>query len=66
MRYDEASGNESVMTEAANKDPLVLFMPSGKRGRFPVGTPVLEAARDMIAAPDLRAAVEEAVGGKLH
>ncbi|MFB9947292.1 ASKHA domain-containing protein [Rhizobium puerariae] len=25
--------------------PLVLFMPSGKRGRFPVGTPVLEAAR---------------------
>jgi len=22
-------------------DPLVLFMPSGKRGRFPVGTPVL-------------------------
>ncbi len=27
------------------KDPLVLFMPSGKRGRFPVGTPVLDAAR---------------------
>jgi len=26
-------------------DPLVLFMPSGKRGRFPKGTPVLEAAR---------------------
>ena len=26
-------------------DPLVLFMPSGKRGRFPVGTPVLDAAR---------------------
>jgi len=27
--------------------PLVLFMPSGKRGRFPVGTPVLEAARQL-------------------
>ncbi len=27
------------------KDPLVLFMPSGKRGRFPIGTPVLDAAR---------------------
>ncbi len=26
-------------------DPLVVFMPSGKRGRFPVGTPVLQAAR---------------------
>src|SRR5690606_27501783 len=29
------------------KDPLVLFMPSGKRGRFPVGTNVLEAARQL-------------------
>ena len=27
------------------KDPLVVFMPSGKRGRFPVGTPLLQAAR---------------------
>ncbi|MGK9054082.1 ASKHA domain-containing protein [Neorhizobium petrolearium] len=27
--------------------PLVLFMPSGKRGRFPVGTPVLDAARQL-------------------
>ncbi len=26
-------------------DPLVIFTPSGKRGRFPVGTPVLSAAR---------------------
>jgi len=26
-------------------DPLVVFQPSGKRGRFPAGTPVLEAAR---------------------
>ena len=29
------------------KDPLVLFMPSGRRGRFPVGTPVLDAARSL-------------------
>jgi uncharacterized 2Fe-2S/4Fe-4S cluster protein (DUF4445 family) len=28
-------------------DPLVLFMPSGKRGRFPKGTQVLEAARQL-------------------
>ncbi|WP_373502706.1 ASKHA domain-containing protein [Aestuariivirga sp.] len=30
------------MTE---QNPLVVFTPSGKRGRFPVGTPVLQAAR---------------------
>ncbi|MDO6963325.1 ASKHA domain-containing protein [Rhizobium alvei] len=35
------------MTEASQKDPLVLFMPSGKRGRFPVGTTVIEAARQL-------------------
>ncbi len=28
-------------------DPLVIFTPSGKRGRFPVGTPVLTAARKL-------------------
>ena len=28
-------------------DPLVLFMPSGKRGHFPVGTPILDAAREL-------------------
>ncbi|MCE6952720.1 ASKHA domain-containing protein [Cereibacter sphaeroides] len=28
-------------------DPLVIFTPSGKRGRFPVGTPVLAAARQL-------------------
>jgi uncharacterized 2Fe-2S/4Fe-4S cluster protein (DUF4445 family) len=27
------------------EDPLVIFTPSGKRGRFPAGTPVLTAAR---------------------
>jgi len=29
----------------AATDPLVIFTPSGKRGRVPEGTPVLEAAR---------------------
>jgi uncharacterized 2Fe-2S/4Fe-4S cluster protein (DUF4445 family) len=29
----------------ATGDPLVVFSPSGKRGRFPVGTPLLTAAR---------------------
>ncbi|KKL56966.1 hypothetical protein LCGC14_2240130 [marine sediment metagenome] len=28
-------------------DPLVIFTPSGKRGRVPVGTPVLTAARKL-------------------
>jgi uncharacterized 2Fe-2S/4Fe-4S cluster protein (DUF4445 family) len=31
----------------SDSDPLVLFMPSGRRGRFPKGTPVLEAARQI-------------------
>ncbi|MHA7874506.1 ASKHA domain-containing protein [Roseivivax sp.] len=30
-----------------SQDPLVVFTPSGKRGRFPVGTPVLTAARKL-------------------
>ena len=28
-------------------DPLVIFTPSGKRGHFPVGTPILDAAREL-------------------
>jgi uncharacterized 2Fe-2S/4Fe-4S cluster protein (DUF4445 family) len=32
------------MTE---QNPLIVFTPSGKRGRFPVGTPVLTAARQL-------------------
>ena len=28
-------------------DPLVVFTPSGKRGHFPIGTPVLTAARQL-------------------
>ena len=30
-----------------SKDPLVVFTPSGKRGNFPVGTPILTAARQL-------------------
>ena len=30
-----------------SKDPLVVFTPSGKRGTFPVGTPILTAARQL-------------------
>ena len=30
-----------------SKEPLVVFTPSGKRGHFPVGTPVLTAARQL-------------------
>jgi uncharacterized 2Fe-2S/4Fe-4S cluster protein (DUF4445 family) len=29
------------------QEPLVIFTPSGKRGHFPVGTPVLTAARQL-------------------
>ena len=32
---------------AAEHDPLVVFSPSGKRGRFPLGTPILQAARSL-------------------
>ncbi|MDZ7786652.1 MAG: ASKHA domain-containing protein [Halofilum sp. (in: g-proteobacteria)] len=31
----------------ADADALVVFTPSGRRGRFPVGTPVLQAARSL-------------------
>jgi len=30
-----------------SNDPLVVFTPSGKRGYFPVGTPILTAARQL-------------------
>ena len=29
------------------RDPRVVFTPSGKRGNFPVGTPLLQAARSL-------------------
>ena len=30
-----------------SSDPLVIFTPSGKRGRFAHGTPILTAARQL-------------------
>ena len=30
-----------------SSDPLVVFTPSGKRGHFPIGTPILTAARQL-------------------
>src|SRR5215468_4973017 len=37
---------DTGMSEAAG-DALIVFTPSGKRGRFPLGTPVLQAARSL-------------------
>ena len=31
----------------SNPEALVVFTPSGRRGRFPLGTPVLQAARSL-------------------
>ena len=30
-----------------SRDALIVFTPSGRRGRFPIGTPVLQAARSL-------------------
>ncbi|MEL6783941.1 MAG: ASKHA domain-containing protein [Pseudomonadota bacterium] len=30
-----------------DNNPLVVFTPSGKRGHFPIGTPILDAAREL-------------------
>ena len=39
--------NHPDTAPATAADALVLFMPSGRRGRFPLGTPVLDAARSL-------------------
>jgi uncharacterized 2Fe-2S/4Fe-4S cluster protein (DUF4445 family) len=36
-----------VTPAPSRTDALIVFMPSGKRGRFPLGTPVLKAARSL-------------------
>jgi uncharacterized 2Fe-2S/4Fe-4S cluster protein (DUF4445 family) len=36
-----------VPDETRHQDALIVFMPSGRRGRFPLGTPVLSAARSL-------------------
>jgi uncharacterized 2Fe-2S/4Fe-4S cluster protein (DUF4445 family) len=35
------------MASTSRQDALVVFSPSGKRGRFSIGTPVLQAARSL-------------------
>src|SRR5215475_11842114 len=40
-------GGNNHATSNGNGDPLIVFMPSGRRGRFPLGTPVLQAARQL-------------------
>jgi len=41
----DAAAADKGMTDKA--DALIVFTPSGRRGRFPVGTPVLQAARSL-------------------
>src|SRR5690625_668976 len=36
-----------IIVSDTPKDALVVFTPSGKRGRFPVGTPLLTCARQL-------------------
>ena len=43
----QTSTDSTVAPTLAKDDALVLFMPSGRRGRFPLGTPVLDAARSL-------------------
>jgi uncharacterized 2Fe-2S/4Fe-4S cluster protein (DUF4445 family) len=48
----EGAANERVTNRMGGavmsvKDALVVFTPSGRRGRFPLGTPVLQAARSL-------------------
>ena len=41
----DATRPESSVPGASGGDALVVFTPSGRRGRFPLGTPLLKAAR---------------------
>mgnify|MGYP000427526355 CR=1 FL=1 len=47
LQIGELAGGGMSSDIPGPKDALVLFMPSGRRGRFPLGTPVLEAARQL-------------------
>ncbi|MEZ5926390.1 MAG: ASKHA domain-containing protein [Hyphomicrobiaceae bacterium] len=55
---DETSSAPGPSADTGVRDALVLFMPSGRRGRFPIGTPVLQAARQVGAY------VESVCGGR--
>ncbi|MGF1611123.1 MAG: ASKHA domain-containing protein [Kiloniellales bacterium] len=45
MKAAGASGAGAGAEPALQRDALIVFTPSGRRGRFPLGTPVLKAAR---------------------
>ncbi|SEG18279.1 Uncharacterized 2Fe-2 and 4Fe-4S clusters-containing protein, contains DUF4445 domain [Jhaorihella thermophila] len=47
MFVARANEQDRDMTAENTQDPLVIFTPSGKRGRFPKGTPILTAARQL-------------------
>lgn len=45
---EEAVAEEREVNKLGDQsDPLILFMPSGKRGRFAKGTPIIDAAREL-------------------
>ena len=44
---DSIAPPKSLETAPGKDNALVLFMPSGRRGRFALGTPVLDAARSL-------------------
>ena len=44
-------------------EPLVIFTPSGRRGRFEAGTTVLDAARRLGVEPGSCAAIEDSENG---
>ena len=44
---DEALPRSRPSKRSISDDVLAVFLPSGRRGRFPVGTPVLAAARTL-------------------
>ena len=43
----DGNGAGAGRAELMADDALVVFTPSGRRGRFPTGTPVLDAAREL-------------------
>ena len=44
-RTDDARTGDARPSDARPGDARIVFTPSGRRGRFPIGTPVLDAAR---------------------
>src|SRR5688572_16740020 len=47
LRWPRRLASDPTMTEVAVADAQVIFTPSGRRGRVPAGTTVLDAARGL-------------------